>query len=131
MIKYFKALFNLFFKSACPFLIPIPTPIPNNFNGIKVGLERATTYSDWFETVLPGADVKLYDNNESLYLDLQNGRVDVIMTNPMKAYLKFLSKSEGSRFEFKSPVIDEEKFFGIGSPLLLNKFIFFFFGPTI
>ncbi len=36
------------------------------------------------------------------------------MTNPMKAYLKFLSKSEGSRFEFKSPVIDEEKFFGIG-----------------
>ena len=50
-----------------------------------MGLERATTYSDWFETVLPGADVKLYDNNESLYLDLQNGRVDVIMTKPMKA----------------------------------------------
>ena len=96
-------------------------PIPNNFNGIKVGLERATTYSDWFETVLPGADVKLYDNNESLYLDLQNGRVDVIMTNPMKAYLKFLSKSEGSRFEFKSPVIDEEKFFGIGVGIGMRK----------
>ena len=96
-------------------------PISNNFNGIKVGLERATTYSDWFETVLPGADVKLYDNNESLYLDLQNGRVDVIMTNPMKAYLKFLSKSEGSRFEFKSPVIDEEKFFGIGVGIGMRK----------
>ena len=96
-------------------------PIPNNFNGIKVGLERATTYSDWFETVLPGADVKLYDNNESLYLDLQNGRVDVIMTNPMKAYLKFLSKSEGSRFKFKSPVIDEEKFFGIGVGIGMRK----------
>ena len=86
-----------------------------------MGRERATTYSDWFETVLPGADVKLYDNNESLYLDLQNGRVDVIMTNPMKAYLKFLSKSEGSRFEFKSPVIDEEKFFGIGVGIGMRK----------
>ena len=86
-----------------------------------MGLERATTYSDWFETVLPGADVKLYDNNESLYLDLQNGRVDVIMTNPMKAYLKFLSKSEGSRFEFKSPVVDEEKFFGIGVGIGMRK----------
>ena len=73
---------------------------------------------------LPNVDasgVKLYDNNESLYLDLQNGRVDVIMTNPMKAYLKFLSKSEGSRFEFKSPVIDEEKFFGIGVGIGMRK----------
>ena len=96
-------------------------PIPDNFKGIKVGLERATTYSDWFDTILPGADVKLYDSNEALYLDLQNGRVDVIMTNPMKAYLKFLSKPKGSKFEFKSPVVDEEKFFGIGVGIGMRK----------
>ena len=32
-----------------------------------------------------------------VYLDLQNGRVDLIMTNPMKAHLKFLSKARRCR----------------------------------
>lgn len=78
-------------------------PIPDNFGGLKVGLERATTYSSWFEEILPDADVVLYDSSESLYLDLQNGRVDMIMTNPMKAHLKFLAKEDGAGFEFKGP----------------------------
>lgn len=89
-------------------------PIPESFEGLKVGLERATTYASWFAEKLPGADVVLYDNSESIYLDLQNGRVDVIMTNPMKAHLKFLANEEGAGYEFKGPVVDEEKFFGIG-----------------
>ena len=41
-------------------------PIPANFAGLKVGLERATTYSDWFENELPEATVVLYDSNEAL-----------------------------------------------------------------
>ncbi len=89
-------------------------PIPANFEGLKVGLERATTYSDWFENELPGASVVLYDSNEALYLDLVNGRTDMIMTNPMKAHLRFLSKEDGAGYEFVSPQIDEKKYFGIG-----------------
>jgi polar amino acid transport system substrate-binding protein len=89
-------------------------PIAGNFDGLKVGLERATTYASWFEEKLPGANVVLYDSSESLYLDLKNGRVDLIMTNPMKAHLKFLAKSDGAKYEFKGPVVDEEKYFGIG-----------------
>ena len=96
-------------------------PIPENFKGLKVGLERATTYSDWFETVLPDADVALYDSNEALYLDLRNGRTDVIMTNPMKAYLRFLSQDEGSGFKLIGPTVDEEKFFGIGVGIGLRQ----------
>lgn len=96
-------------------------PIPENFKGLRVGLERATTYSSWFEDILPGADVVLYDGSEPLYLDLQNGRVDLIMTNPMKAHLKFLSKEDGAGFEFKGPVVDEEKYFGIGVGIGMRK----------
>ncbi len=77
-------------------------PIPENFDGLRVGLERATTYSNWFEEILPGANV-------------------VLMTNPMKAYLKFLSKENGAGFEFKSPVVDEEKYFGIGVGIGMRK----------
>ena len=96
-------------------------PIPTNFKGLKVGLERATTYASWFEEKLPEADVLLYDSSEALYLDLRNGRVDLIMTNPMKAHLKFLANPDGSGFEFKGPVVDEEKFFGIGVGIGLRQ----------
>jgi len=105
--------FNLFDKAG--------SPIPANFAGLKVGLERATTYSDWFENVLPDAKVVLYDTNEALYLDLVNGRTDMIMTNPMKAYLRFLSKADGAGFEFVSPQIDEKKYFGTGVGIGLRQ----------
>ncbi len=96
-------------------------PIAANFAGVKVGLERASTYASWFEAVLPDASVSLYDENEALYLDLVNGRTDIIMTNPMKAYLRFLSKDDGAGFEFVSPQIDERKFFGIGVGIGLRQ----------
>ncbi len=96
-------------------------PIPANFAGLKVGLERATTYSDWFENELPDATVVLYDTNEAMILDLVNGRTDMIMTNPMKAQLRFLSKEDGAGFEFVSPQIDERKYFGIGVGIGLRQ----------
>lgn len=96
-------------------------PIPENFAGLRIGLERASTYENWFKAKLPDADVVLYDGSEPMYLDLVNGRVDAIMTNPMKAHLRFLSTEEGSGFEFVSPAISEEEFFGIGVGIGLRK----------
>ena len=96
-------------------------PIAANFNGLKIGLGRATTYASWFEAKLPGAKVVLYDTSESMYLDLENGRTDMIMTNPMKAFLKFLSKPNGNGFKFVSPQIDERKYFGTGVGIGLRK----------
>ncbi len=96
-------------------------PIPANFAGLKVGLERATTYTDWFENELPQAKVVLYDTNEAMMLDLVNGRTDMIMTNPMKAQLRFLSKVDGAGFEFVSPQIDEKKYFGTGVGIGLRQ----------
>jgi len=91
------------------------------FKGLKVGLGRATTYENWFKAKVPDAELLLYDNNEAMYLDLQNGRTDVIMTNPMKAFLKFLSKEDGAGFEFVSPAIDEVEYFGIGVGIGMRK----------
>ncbi len=96
-------------------------PIAHHFDGVKVGLEKGTTYANWFNEVLPKADIKYYESNEALYLDLVNGRTDVIMTNPMKAHLKFLSKEDGVGFEFVSPQVDEKSFFGIGVGIGLRQ----------
>ncbi len=96
-------------------------PIADNFKGLKIGMGRATTYSKWFEAKLPGANVVYYDSSEAMYLDLVNGRTDMIMTNPMKAFLKFLSKDDGAGFKFVSPQIDETEYFGIGVGIGLRK----------
>ena len=96
-------------------------PIADNFDGLKIGMGRATTYASWFKAKLPGANVVYYDSSEAMYLDLVNGRTDMIMTNPMKAFLKFLSKDDGAGFEFVSPQIDETEFFGVGVGIGLRK----------
>ncbi|MFT5726742.1 MAG: polar amino acid transport system substrate-binding protein [Desulforhopalus sp.] len=88
--------------------------IVENFNEVRIGIERASTYASYFKAKFPDAKVILYDGTETGYLDLMNGRVDMIMTNPMKAHLKFLSKPDGAGYEFKSPPIDEVEFFGPG-----------------
>ena len=74
-----------------------------------------------FKEKIPGANIVYYDTNASLFLDLQNGRTDMIMTNPMKAFLKFLSKPDGKGFEFVSPAIDDVEIFGIGVGIGLRK----------
>ncbi len=96
-------------------------PHASNFKGLKVGLERSSTYANWFAAKLPDAKVVFYDSSETMYIDLVNGRTDMIMTNPMKAHLKFLSKGDGAGFEFVSPQIDEVEYFGIGVGIGLRK----------
>ena len=91
------------------------------FDGVKVGVPRASTYDNWIQAKVPQAKVLRYDGTEQMYLDLENGRVDVIMTNPMKGYLSFLSKPDGKGFAFVSPALSEEEFFGVGVGIALRK----------
>lgn len=94
---------------------------PGGFEGVRVGLERSSTYEEWMKAKVPGAEVVYYDGNEPMYLDLNAGRVDVIMTNPMKAYLKFLSEDGNKDFDVIGPQIDEVEYFGIGVGIGLRQ----------
>lgn len=96
-------------------------PNPAAFKGLTIGVERASTYAKWIEAKLPGATIQLYDGAQAMLLDLRNGRVDIAITNPMKAYLDFLSTDQGAKFEFVSPAIDEREFFGIGVGIGIRK----------
>lgn len=95
--------------------------IPAALEGVKIGLERASTYESWLKAKAPGAEVAYYDSNEAMYLDLKAGRVDAIMTNPMKAYLSFISKPDGAGFEVVGPQITDEAYFGSGVGVGLRK----------
>jgi polar amino acid transport system substrate-binding protein len=94
---------------------------PAGFKGIRLGLERSTTYEEWVKANVPDAEIVYYDGNEPMYLDLAAERVDVIMTNPMKAYLKFLSKDGNDRFDVIGPQLDDPAYFGTGVGIGLRK----------
>ena len=96
-------------------------PVAKNFEGLRIGVERASTYFEWFKAKLPSADLVMYDTNEAMYLDLKNGRVDMIMTNPMKAHLSFLSGEGKGKYEFVGPEVNEPTFFGPGVGVGLRK----------
>lgn len=97
------------------------TPNVAAFKGVRVGLQRSTTYDNWVAAKVPDATVVRYETVEQMYLELKAGRVDVIMTNPMKTYLEFLSKPDGAGFEVIGPQIDEEKYFGTGAGVGIRK----------
>ncbi|MEO8544549.1 MAG: transporter substrate-binding domain-containing protein [Burkholderiaceae bacterium] len=97
------------------------TPNPAGFKDLRVGLGRATTYDNWMQAKEPEATIVRYDSDVQMYLDLKAGRVDVLMTNPMKIYLEFLSKPDGAGFEVIGPQIKDEKYFGIGVGAGLRK----------
>lgn len=97
------------------------TPDVAAFKGVRVGLQRATTYDNWITAKVPDATLVRYDTVEQMYLELKAGRVDVIMTNPMKTHLEFLSKPDGAGYEVIGPQIDEEKYFGTGAGVGIRK----------
>ena len=95
--------------------------IKTAFKGIRVGLQRGTTYDSWFQAIVPEATVVRYETVEQMYLEIKSGRLDAIMTNPMKTYLEFLSKPDGAGFEVVGPQITDVKYFGTGAGIGLRK----------
>ncbi len=91
------------------------------FKGVKIGLQRSTTYDSWLQAKVPSAEVLRYDSVDALFLDLKAGRVDAIMTNPMKAYDAFLKKEDGSNFAFVGPEVTDNSLFGPGCGIGLRK----------
>ncbi|CAM5765726.1 amino acid ABC transporter [Labrys miyagiensis] len=93
----------------------------DGFKGIRIGLQRSTTYDTWIQAKVPSAEVMRYDSVDALFLDLKAGRVDAIMTNPMKAYDAFLKKDDGAGYAFVGPEIGDKALFGPGCGIGLRK----------
>lgn len=97
------------------------TPNTAAFQGLRIGLQRGTTYDNWIQAKTPNATVVRYDSVEQLYLDLKSGRVDLIFTNPMKSYIEFLSKPDGAGYEVIGSPLSDAKYFGAGAGIAMRK----------
>lgn len=77
----------------------------NDVDGKNVAVQQATVSADYIKEHHPKALIKTYDRQTSAYQDLQNGRVDFMLSDigPMSDWLK---SEQGASFEVKGESID-------------------------
>lgn len=82
--------------------------------GKTVGAQRATIAAQYLEDNLADKiDLKLYDNQDNVYLDLVSGRLDIVLSDELPTY-NWLKTAEGaSKFEFKGDAFMKNDEIGI------------------
>ncbi|MCK9174902.1 MAG: ABC transporter substrate-binding protein [Desulforhopalus sp.] len=90
--------------------------------GKTIGVQRETIH-DKYLTAQYGKDVKIkrYGNLDEAYLDITAGRLDLIIADSAALYTGFLTKENGSDYEFVGPDMMDEKWFGEGVGIEVRK----------
>ncbi|MCW4631236.1 transporter substrate-binding domain-containing protein [Marinomonas rhodophyticola] len=74
----------------------------NNLSGKTIGAQRATLGAQYLEDNFTGkADLKFYDNQDNVYLDLVAGRLDIVLSDELPTYNWLKTSESGAKFEFK------------------------------
>lgn len=90
--------------------------------GKSVGVQRSTIHQNFLEAKVPGADVKLYDTQDDLNLDLQNGRIDAGLADSL-GWKDFLASDAGKAYDHFGPGLTgkDDPIFGLGVGIGLRK----------
>lgn len=92
--------------------------IPDDLDGLVMGVQSATTNATYARRALRGSgvDVRLYDQAEQVNNDLLSGRLDIILADEI-AMVQFLDRDEAEAFEIKATAPHHEAYgegIGIG-----------------
>lgn len=90
--------------------------------GKSVGVQRSTIHQNFLEAKVPGVDVRLYDTQDDLNLDLQNGRIDAGLADSL-GWKDFLASDAGKGFSHFGPGLTgkDDPIFGLGVGIGLRK----------
>ena len=76
----------------------------DGLKGKVIGAQRSTIHANYLmENYADVADVKLYDTQENVTLDLTSGRLDLFLASSAVTLGNFLNKPEGKDYEFVGP----------------------------
>ncbi|OOF58122.1 lysine/arginine/ornithine ABC transporter substrate-binding protein [Rodentibacter genomosp. 2] len=84
----------------------------------NIGVQNGSTFQQYTVAETPQYSPKSYVNLQDAILDLQNGRIDIVMSDT--ALLADLMAKE-SNIEFVGEKVTNEKYFGRGVGIALNK----------
>ena len=90
--------------------------------GKSVGVQRSTIHQNFLEAKVPGAEVKLYDTQDDLNLDLQNGRIDAGLADSL-GWKDFLASDAGKAYDHFGPGLTgkDDPIFGLGVGIGLRQ----------
>lgn len=92
---------------------------PGGLAGIAVGAQVATTHARYLQEKYPDADLRLYRVLDDAVLDLESGRVEVVMGDKLALY--DWAEDRGRGLAFVGEDITDTDYFGPGIGIALRK----------
>ncbi|MEI8634475.1 ABC transporter substrate-binding protein [Vibrio sp. PP-XX7] len=98
-------------------------PTAKSLGGKRVGVFQGTTAETYAKAKWAGhgVDVVAYQNQDLVYADLANGRLDAAFQDAVAADDGFLKRPVGKGFAFTGPEVNDEAFFGVGAGIGVRK----------
>ncbi|SAK53824.1 ABC amino acid transporter, periplasmic ligand binding protein [Caballeronia hypogeia] len=98
-------------------------PDAASLTGKRVGVLQGSTQAAFVKSAWAqrGVILQEYPDQDSIYADLANGRLDATLVVGSAARLGFLSKPQGARFDFAGPRIDDPAILGASSVIGVRK----------
>ena len=94
---------------------------PAGLAGKAVGVQRGTTHQCFMEKLFPETDLRLYQTQEEVFLDLAAGRLDAQFSDALQADEGFLKLDAGKGFAFVGGPQYDLECHGEGAGIALRK----------
>ena len=97
--------------------------VKSALDGMVVGVQTATIHQNFIDDELSGTvDLRLYDTQENMELDLATGRIDAALAD-FAAWKAFFEKDDGAEFDIFGPRLTGQEYpvFGEGVGVGLRK----------
>lgn len=116
---------NKYYQTPAKFMVKkglIPEFSIDALKGKVVGVQRETIH-DKYLTDIYGKDVEIkrYGSLDEAYLDVEAGRIDIVMADSVALMEGFLNQEKGKDYEFVGPDMVDPKFFGPGIGAAVRK----------
>lgn len=90
--------------------------------GKTVGVQRETIHDKYLTDIYgKNVEIKRYGSLDEAYLDVEAGRIDIVMADSVALMEGFLNTDKGKEYEFVGPDMVDPKFFGPGIGAAVRK----------
>lgn len=115
--KYYSTPSRIVVKEGTPF------ETLESLKGLRIGVLKGSTQERYAVGELRplGVNVIPYEAQDQVYLDIRSGRLDGTVADMVEVTGGFLSKPEGQGYTFVGPLLNDEKYFGIGMGVAMRK----------
>lgn len=119
------AFTNKYYQTPAKFMAKkglIPEFSMEALKGKTIGVQRETIHDKYLTDIYgKTVEIKRYGSLDEAYLDVDAGRVDILMADSVALMDGFLSKEKGNDYEFVGPDMVDPKWFGPGIGAAVRK----------